>query len=121
MEIGKLKRVLKAFPCTAYGVVVLVAYVCLMFASEGSSYDDGGFGLWMFLLGMVLGVFGFPFYLTHEFLFSVNDGRGFAGMAFLSSVIGLLVFMAGDLLLWHYRLWKGGGIANESKGKDGPN
>lgn len=112
-----MRRIITTFPFTVYGVAVLFAFIGWMFASEGSSYDDGGFGLWMFLLGMVLNVFGFPFYLTHEFLFSVNNGLGFAAMEALAGFLGLLFFVAGDLILWSYRSWKTRESASKSQGK----
>ena len=102
----KVKNILKKYPFTTYGLVILMLFFLLSLIGKGSEYDDGGLGTAIFLFGLIMAILAFPYHIANECLFSLNEGVYFDAMAYLTPIIGLLFFMFLDFLLFLFRCYR---------------
>lgn len=90
---GILLSVVKRLPfCTWFLLALSLWCVVSVWNPE---YDGGGIGA---LLVLTQGLWGFPIYLPHEMLISVNNGNEFPMQGLIAMVIGGFGCIVCDLL-----------------------
>ncbi len=96
-----LKPLIRKYPFTAYGIFCLLCAAAIAALSYfgGGYYDDSGIGGVVFLLDLIWSFLAFPFYLSSEMIFAVNDGIGIKGHALLASLLGLSLCGIADGIL----------------------
>ncbi|QNP40213.1 hypothetical protein [Lysobacter solisilvae (ex Woo and Kim 2020)] len=102
-------RLIRQYPFLSYAAFsVLFLLAVALLERAGSGYDDGGIGGVAFLLSMLWSVIAFPFYLSSELLFSLNDGKGVPGHMFIALAAGTTLCMLAEIGLHKWRRWRSG-------------
>jgi len=102
-------RLIRKYPFLSYAAFsVLLLLTIGLVERAGNGYDDGGMGGIAFLLSMVWSVLAFPFYVSSELLFSLNDGRGVPGHMFIALAIGTMLCVLAEIGLHKWRCSRSG-------------
>jgi hypothetical protein len=99
----KTSKAKKRFPCTIYGIVVMLL-ILVVGGLMKPAYDSFP-GVLYFILSPV---FGFMFYIPHEVMSSLNDGTVFAGQEIIAGCIGLVFCLVADMTRYSYRRFRKG-------------
>lgn len=94
----KLRATLRRFPFTTWGLIALALETGIpLFDLE---YDDGGLGSALILTSPV---WGFPYWVTRNVLFALNEDRAFPGYDAAWVIGGMTLCLLADFAVHRFR------------------